>query len=582
LSRDVKTWRHSSLKLCRSNILLWHPLSVPVLLVAVILVVYYPALLSGMHPIDDPGIFTFYSASPRLSNIVLPGYGYYYRPVVGLSFYIDNLLWGMAPGVMHLENILLHCANTLLIYLLAHRIPRDRESSLIPLLAALLFALHPVNVEAVAWIAGRTDPLLALFVLSATYFWIRWLEKPQQLDMIATLVLFGIALLTKETALAFGAVALLLALTWPGSATARQRFKAVGLLFLPGVLLVTFALLFRSATSGLSRFMAGTDLQVVQNAWEAMISLGFYIRKLVVPFPLNFAITAVHPMYGLLGVVLFPILWLLFRTYRLAGVFFTVSALYILPAILVAVTQIAWTPFAERYLYLPTAFLALGLVGINESWQRRNSVAVMSILALLLCGFAICSLQRNLLWKDPLAFFQDAVAKSPEFGSVYHSLGGLLFQKGEIDQAYEAFITADRLNQRVSMRDPIKLCIMGTMLAKGEYLEARNYFFQIFKKKEDAPADFLELLYKADSKRLETLDNGKKLLLAFNLLETLDLLNGKKPDPFWLYRSGQISLVAGNSSEAVEFFHRAYTAAPMDSHYKAAAKTYYLRLEARK
>jgi tetratricopeptide (TPR) repeat protein len=553
-----------------------------VLLVAVILAVYYPALLSGIHPVDDPGLFALYSSSPLLSNILLPGHSYYYRPVIELSFYLDNLLWGMQPGTMHLENILLHCANSLLVYLLARRISSDDEIPFIPLLAALLFALHPVNVEAVAWIAGRTDPLLALFVLSASYFWLRWLDKPRWQDIAATMLLFGAALLTKETALAFGAVVLLLALTWPGAATRGQRLRAVGIMIAPCALLVIFALVLRSGTSGLSRFISGTDLKVANGTWQALIAFGFYARKLIIPFPLNFAINAVHPMYGLLGVVILPVLWLVFRCYRLSGVLFISAAFFILPAILVAVKQIAWTPFAERYMYLSTAFLALGLVGICELWQRKYRVVLPLFFVLLLCGSALVSFQRNLLWKDSLSFFQDAVAKSPEFGSVYHSLGGLLMQKGEIDRAAEAFATADRLNQRVSMRYPIKLSIMGVMLAKGQYLEARTYFFHLFKIKQDAPADFLELLYKADSKRLEFLDQKEKLLQVNELLETLDLLYVKSTDPFWLYRSGQMSLFIGDNVRASDFFRRSYCAASVDAHYKAAAKTNYLRLEAGK
>ncbi|MDD2542216.1 MAG: hypothetical protein PHH28_14410, partial [Desulfuromonadaceae bacterium] len=408
---------------------------------------------------------------------------------------------------------------------------------------------------------------------------LRWLDRPRRQDMIAALFLFGAALLTKETALAFGAVVLLLILTWPGEATRRQRFNAVAIMAVPGLLLLIFALIFRSGTSGLNRFLSDTDLQVTHGMWQALIALGFYARKLIVPFPLNFAINEVSPLNGLVCLALFPALWWLFRCYRLSGILFTSAALLMLPAILVAVKQVAWTPFAERYLYLSTAFIALGLVGLCEIWQQKYPVVLQTFLVLLLCGSALCSFQRNLLWDDKLAFFQDAVAKSPEFGSAYYSLGGELIQKGKIDQAALAFATAERLNQRDSMRYPIKLSIMGTMLAKGNYLEARTYFFQLFKKKQAAPVDFLEILYIADGKRLESIKKERKVQLANDLLETLGLLYLKKPDPFWLYRSGQIALVAGKGVEAADFFRSAYIAAPMDAHYKAAAKTYYQKLE---
>lgn len=564
-----------------SNNLLRHQWSVSVLLFVLILVVYYPALSGGIHPIDDPSIFALYSSSPSLSNILLPGHSYYYRPVVELSYLLDNLLWGMEPGVMHMEGVLLHCANTLLVYLLACRIYCDDESPFIPLFGALLFALHPVNVEAVTWIAGRTDPLLALFVLSASYFWLRWLDKPRWQDITATLLLFGAALLTKETSLAFGAVAILFSLSWPGAATSRQRLTAGCLIIAPGVLLGISALLFQRGSSGLGRFMSGADLKVATFTWNSLVALGFYVKKLIIPFPLNFAINGVHPLYGLFGVLIIPLLWWVFRRYRISGVLFVSSAVFILPAILVAVKQVAWTPFAERYMYLPTAFFSLGLAGICKTWRQKYPSVLITSLVILLFASAFGSYQRNLLWKDPLLFFQDAVAKSPEFGSVYFALGGILLQKGEIDRADAAFTTADRLNKSPTMRYLINLSLLGIKLAKGEYIGTRTYFFQLYKKKQDAPVDFLELLYSADSKRLESVEKVEKGILVQDLLETLEILNQKKPDPFWLYRGGQIALVTGNRTEAADLFRKAYHAAPVGAYYKEAAKTNYLKLEAK-
>jgi len=72
------------------------------------------------------------------------------------------------------------------------------------------------------------------------------------------------------------------------------------------------------------------------------------------------------------------------------------------------------------------------------------------------------------------------VTKSPGFGSVHYSLGGLLFQNGDIQQAADAFATADRLNKRDSMRYPIKAAIMRTKLAQNDFSGARSYFFHLF------------------------------------------------------------------------------------------------------
>lgn len=548
-------------------------MSVAVILVAVILVVYYPAMFNGINSFDDTGIIAHYSILPPISRILLPGNGFYYRPLLELSYWLDSCLWGMAPTVMHLENILLHCVNSLLVFLLTCRASKSDANSFpfIPLLCTLLFSLHPVNVEAVVWIAGRSDPLLSFFSLSAILFWLRWLDETKWQDLIVAQLLFVAALLTKETALAGGMVGVLLAVYWPGSATLKQRTSAVGVMSLLMLFLVVYSLLFRSGSSALSRVISGADLPDGPGWWGAVTAFGFYAKKLVVPVPLNFAITEVHPIYGLAGVALLPLLYWTFRRYQKAGVILISAALLILPAVIVAVKQVAWTPFAERYLYLPSSLCAVGFSIIVQSCvkQSRKSIA---LLILVVCIYAFFSVSRIMLWNNKLAFIQDAISKSPDFGILYDELGLLLLKNGEVDRAADALATADRLNKRPSVRLPIKANQMGIQLAKGNYSGARELFFNVFKRKNEAPADFLELLFKADNKRVHTLSGKDRVLLAEDILETLDLLNQKRPDPFWLYQSGQLSLmIIGDKAKAADFYFRSYTSAPADAHYRGAA-----------
>lgn len=561
-----------------------HTLFVHLLLIASILAVYYPAMLSGIHPLDDPGIVALYTSSPPLSQILLPGNGYYYRPVLEFSFWLDNFFWGMEPRVMHLENILLHCLNSLLVFLLARKACGGEEGELSwgGVLAAFLFALHPVNVEAVGWIAGRSDPLLTLFVLSACWFWLRWLAESRRCDLFASLLLFVAALLTKETALAAGAVALLLALVWPGSTPLKQRAWALGMMAAPALLLLIFALFFRSGTSGLSRFLSGGDLQWGHHLGHSLAATGFYLKKLVLPVPLNFAITEIDPRYAWLGAALLPALCLMFLCRLSAAAWFASAALVVLPAVLVAVKQVAWTPFAERYLYLPSAFFSIGVAALTGSRRKGVLNALLALMMTVLVAFAVASVQRTMLWGDKFAFFQDAVAKSPGFGSLYNDLGGLLLQRDQVDLAAAAFATAERLNQRDSIRLLIKANLMGVAFAKEDFNGVRNQFFKLFKEKNEAGPEFLDLLQKADSRRLNTLSGESKVLLTRDILETLDLLNKKRYDPFWSYRSGQLSLAIGEKAEAAEAFTRAYQAAPADAHYRKAAELYLRKLGSRK
>lgn len=563
---------------------LGHPLAVPVLLVAVILAVYYPSFSSGTNSVDDPGIFAFFANPPSLCSILLPGTSYYFRPIIELSYYLDSRLWGLEPAVMHLENILLHMANAVLVFFLARRIAGSypKASPLVPLLASLLFALNPLNVEAVAWIAGRTDPLAALFVLAACSFLLRWLDAARWQDAIVCICFFAAAVLTKETSSALAAAAVLFVLAWPGRATRQQRAYAVSAMVLSGILLLVLVSMYLRGMSSLGRFIGGSDRQVFRLIVDGLTAFGFYVKKLFVPLPLNFAITEVHPAYSFLGGgTILALCWML-RRHRLAGLFFTSASLLMLPAILIASRQVTWTPYAERYLYLSSAFFSLGVCAAVMELRKKLQTVCVVVLIILLCGAALSSMQRTLLWKDKLAFYQDAVAKSPGFGSVYNELGGLLLQHGEVDKAADAFATADRLNKRPSMKMLIKANLMGSMIARGRPAEARGYFFELFKDKSEASADFLELLYLADSQRLTAISESERAVLAGDVLETLDLLNRKKPDPFWLYQSGKMLLIMGDKSRAADFFRHSYTAAPVDAHYRSAAKTYYLRLEAGK
>lgn len=558
-----------------------HPFFAPVLLTAAILAVYFPAIGNGFHTVDDPAIFAFFSSPPPLASILLPGHSYYYRPLVELSFYLDSRLWGMEPSIMHLENVLLHVTNTLFVYYIAKRaaLHFQRCAASIPLFAALLFAIHPLNVEAVGWIAGRTDPLAAFFVLLTCWMWLCWLDGPRWWYGIAAPVSYGLALLTKETSLAFLPFFFLVVLVWP-SLPARRRVIAVGGAVLTVVCaFVVATAVWKGNVVSFGRFLTRNGFDMARWLPEMLTSFGFYVKKLVIPLPLNFAITDVSPVYGVLGVMAVFLLVTLFLLCRESALFFGTSAFMMLPALAVTASRITWTPFAERYMYMPTAFLCLGTGCLLHSLQESHLNRLVPVILLVVCVAGGIDYQRNVLWRDKIAFYRDAIAKTPGFGSLYNELGGQYVIKGRFDDAAKAFATAERLNKRPSMVMPIRLNIMATKNATDGPVAARNYFYRLFTDKTLAPVGFLEVLYTADSKQLDTLAGEQKRKLAADLLDTLVLLNRKKPDPFWLYRSGQIAMQVGDTSSAASFFRRAYAAAPPDAHYKNAARTNYLRLE---
>lgn len=554
-----------------------HPLLVPVLLLASVLLVYYPALLSGIHSIDDPGIISRYAASPPLTQILLPGGSYYYRPLVELSFWLDQRLWGLEPSVMHLENMLLHLANALLVYRIASRCARKTGADLLwlPLCSALLFALHPVNVEAVAWIAGRTDPILALFALSGSLFLLRWLDDAGWTDALWAVLFYTLAALTKETAVALLPVSMLLVLIWPaepGSPSRRARVRLVVGTLLAAVVFALSLLAFKQELMAFRRFLTGDAFAPLQAALQLATALGFYFRKAFFPYPLNFAITEVSPWHALAALAGVLTLAVALKRRSFPALLFASAALLIAPALLLALRNISWTPYAERYLYLPTAFVSLGVGAMLPSPWKKQRLWLVPPLLFLLLFFGVSSRQRAALWQDKMAFYQDALAKSPCFGSLYNELGVLLLQDNSVDAAARAFATAERLNRRPVMDSLIRFNIMSTFVAKRDYLGARNYFAGLFPAKEKAPVAYLELLQKADGLRLSSLAAAERDELSRDLMDTFSILYRQTKDPFWLYRRGQLARDLKLHPQALELFRKAYREAPADASYRLAAR----------
>ncbi|MEI8356079.1 MAG: glycosyltransferase family 39 protein, partial [Deltaproteobacteria bacterium] len=309
-------------------------------LAAIVLVIYYPALSAGVNSVDDSRIVAAYGmgAGKGLAEIFLSSGNYYYRPLVALSYYLDNLLWCMHPRFMHLENILYHLLNTLLLFFIARQLAGawGVKSPWFPLASALLFAVHPINTESVTWIAGRTDPLAAIFIFSAIWCLLQCLIKGRLQYLYPVLLLFILGVLTKEIAFCFLPVALLLAISWPGEVRIRPTLLRLLAGLSVSVLLLVLVFITFSRTFSVTAFLSSSRGGVLLSVQNALMALGFYLKKLIFPLPLNFAIDAVSSFYILPG-VLFVLLWpfcLKMRT--LLPLLAVVCGVFLFPSLLVS------------------------------------------------------------------------------------------------------------------------------------------------------------------------------------------------------------------------------------------------------
>ncbi len=559
------------------------------LLAAIVLVVYYTALSAGVNSVDDSHIIAAYGmgAGKALNELFRPAGSYYYRPLVELSYYLDDLLWGMNARSMHLENVLLHALNTILVFFVARQLAGawSVKTPWFPLASALLFAVHPINTEPVTWIAGRTDPLAGVFIFAAIWCLLQSFIKNRLLYLWPSLLLFAMGALTKEIALCFLPAAVLFTIFWPGEVQLRPTvLRVLAGIFFCGILLVLAFVVFNRSFSiaALLNSNTGGVSTAIQSVFTA---LGFYLKKLILPLPLNFAINVVSPHYFFPGIAVMLSLPLWLKRQWLPAVLAAVCGIFLFPAFLISVTQVAWTPFAERYLYLPSAFFCMGLVGggslLLEKIHRQKWLH--SIAFCIAFFAALITVHRNFIWHDNLALYRDTVGKSPDFGAVHLELGVALLQKGRLNEGRGEFEKADMLNKRPSLRNRIKANLMAVRLQEGDYQGAREYFYRIFQHKEEADLDFLHILNKADEGLASrAVDITARNDIYRDMIDTYDVLYRKTHDPFNLYQCGMLASRRGDNGKSLAYMRKAVREAPEDTHYTAAAKKWLLKLEAEK
>ncbi len=423
------------------------------LIAVVVLAVYSPALLADFSRYDDAAVAESYRAAQGcdLRRLFIPfSEGFYYRPLIGVSFYLDKYLLGLKPSLMHLENILIHLANAILVFFLTRHIiavEKKSEPAHLPLLAALLFGLHPINTESVNWISGRTDLLAGMFILTSALCLLKFTELHEKKYVLLFFSAFACGALVKETSLAFlpGAFFLVSAgqrITEDRNGLnmangVRSQSSVLLTAVIPGILVVLLFLSLRSIAFRNNASRIGLTLMALSNDWINSLfvmlrAFGFYMKKLIFPFPLNIAIMEVDPLYEVLAILLVALCMYIATRRSLSSAAFMSGMFFIAPAFLIAFGQIAWTPYAERYVYITSAFVIIAavvyldikLVPARKPWTVFTMVIILAI-------FFASTFLRSVTWNSDLTLYEDAVEKSPQSRDLRAVYGELLIQKGD-------------------------------------------------------------------------------------------------------------------------------------------------------
>jgi tetratricopeptide (TPR) repeat protein len=432
------------------DILAWHPAGIFGLLVALVAVAYLPAL-SGTLLWDDAGHVT----RPDLRSLAGLGRIWFefgatqqYYPVLHSAFWLEHLLWGDTTTGYHLVNVLQHATNAFLFGLILRRLALPGAW-----LAAFLFALHPVCVESVAWIAEQKNTLSGLFYLGAALAYLRFADERRPHLYAWAGVLFVLALLTKSVTATLPAA--LLVVGWWRRGRLEWRRDVWPLLpwLVAGAASGLVTAHFEHALIGAQG--ADFDLGALQRVLLAGRVFWFYLGKLAWPAELIFiyprwtieVASGWHWLPTVAALALFGALaWGRRRTRGpLAAVLLFAGTLF--PVLgFINIYPFLFSYVADHFQYLAClaiiALAAAGLMPLTARLPRRASLVASGGLIAVLGSLTWA---QSGLYRDVFTLFQATLQRNPDCWMAHNNLAIELAQAGRVREAIPHLETVLRL-----------------------------------------------------------------------------------------------------------------------------------------
>jgi tetratricopeptide (TPR) repeat protein len=513
-------------------------------LAAMVLVVFGQSLRNGFVDLDDgvyvyandyvPSGFTWTGIKWAFTNCQPAGI---WHPLTWLSLMLDSQVYGLNPCGFHFTNALLHAAATVLLFLALNQMTGTLWRSAF---AAAIFAVHPLRVESVAWVAERKDVLSGLFFMLTLLMYARYVRvgarrwsRPYILMVVFTLL----GLLAKPMLITLPFVLLLLDY-WP---LQRFTFQSPFIVF-RRLLIEKLPLFVLAAAASVLAFFA----QKVSGAMlpepfglrleNAVVSHGLYLMKMFwpehlavfYPFPTiipwwKVVMGAILLLGGTLAVILmrrrFP--WLLFGWFWHLGMLVPV----------IGIIHFGGQALADRYSYLPQIGLYVALAwGINDlaiAW-RIPRIALGTGAGIIITVLAACSINQISYWRNSKSLWTHNMACTPSNSVAQLNLGKALEADGQRSEAIEHYRQALQLVPN----NPIVLYYLGMALVEqGQLNEAVDCFTKVTRiLPNDASAyDILGTALAKEGKAVEAIDAYRKALelqpdnpeVCFHLAELL-------------------------------------------------------------
>jgi protein O-mannosyl-transferase len=421
------------------------------------------------------------------------GDGKYWQPLTLLSHIVDCHFFGLESGLHHFSNLIFHLLNSVLLFLFLKQILTGFWKSF---WIALLFAIHPMNVESVAWISERKNLISSLFFFLTLLAYFSYVKKPNRVKYLVLIFVFMLGLLAKPMLITLPVILLLLD-WWPfqrifftkntrpvktASKLDIDIQKSLPYLIFEKIplFLLSIVSIFLTIHSVQGNLILGSENQYSMNlrVANAITSIIFYIGKIF--WPMNLAVFYPYPetiaFWKPLIASIFLILPSIFflrisrsSPYLILGwSWFLITLLPVLGIIQAGL----WPAMADRWVYIPAVGLFLITIFTGERMAARLSLSRKTIFlfAIFFTGILmIISWNQVRYWRNSLSLYHQTLKATTRNHVAHNNLGNIFMENGQLEQASHHFQEAIQIKPSYS---EAQINLANTLIHQGKHQEA--------------------------------------------------------------------------------------------------------------
>jgi len=504
----------------------------------------------------------------------------FYHPFTWLSLMLDTHLYGVNPAGYLFSNLLLHILNTILLFTILLKLTRMPVQSTF---VAMLFAIHPLHIESVAWIAERKDVLSTLFWMLTIWCYITYVKNPKTSRFILIHLVYLIGLLAKPMLVTLPIILLILDF-WPlrrYQSEPHDAENSIGkFIWMVKEKLILFIL---SAGAGIMTIIAqykGGGLDVMQDlslgdrVSNALVSILVYIFRTIWPenlsvfYPFPLETPLLHVLGSMAYIVVITLLCIHFRNkypYLIVGWLWYVVTL--LPVL--GILKVGGFATADRYTYIPLIglfiVLSWGISDLLRKSQYRKPLSA-GLIGMIILGLFLKTTVQLQNWSNSYFLFTHAAKVTQGNDFAYHSLGHIFAANGDFDEAVAQFQKALQINpnRNITQKDLARL-----LAYQGKLKQSEKYLKQLLEDQPDYGAShyIFGIVLVMQNRFEEALIHLTKGFRQHPRYQAISRIRHASDEVRRLYAQGQQDAAAGHLNKARIVFDHILE---LDRHYHPA------------